>query len=307
MENHPSLRSSTRIPEQETWLHRVRESLAQILAPVRWEPSSVNGAPFHLLRLEKRKLIRAQSLSCACHVAAIAGLLLISTYHRPGDGVAPITDTGKPSPAIFLPGKLSKILGVAKPSGGNGSGGDENPVPPTRGDLAPLSSRQLAPAWMIRNLKPRLPVAATILDPNSPELENPPVVSLGLPWMKDSTGSGGPGGPHGVGNKRGTTMGDGDGDLAGTGTTGGPYHAGLRAPACVYCPDPLYTDEARRAKVQGNITLQVLIGEYGEAQEIRVSRGIGFGLEERAAETVREAGGRGVPVWVTVDVSFRLF
>ena len=58
-------------------------------------------------------------------------------------------------------------------------------------------------------------------------------------------------------------------------------------PTCDYCPYPVYTDEARHVKVQGTVTLRVLVGTDGRASQIRVVRGLGYGLEERAEQTVR--------------------
>jgi len=80
-------------------------------------------------------------------------------------------------------------------------------------------------------------------------------------------------------------------------------------------PLPLYTDEARKVKVQGTVTLRVLVGTNGRAAQIHVARGVGYGLDERAVETVRswkftparDAARRVVPVWITIESVFRLF
>jgi len=84
---------------------------------------------------------------------------------------------------------------------------------------------------------------------------------------------------------------------------------------CQYCPDPTYSDEARKAKLQGSVTLEVLVDADGRTAHIRVARGLGFGLDEKAEEAVRawhfvparDAAGRGVPAWVTIEVTFHLF
>ncbi len=67
--------------------------------------------------------------------------------------------------------------------------------------------------------------------------------------------------------------------------------------------------------MQGTVTLRVLVGADGKALDIRVVRGVGFGLEERAAETVRgwrfnparDASRHPVAAWVTIEAVFRLF
>ena len=111
----------------------------------------------------------------------------------------------------------------------------------------------------------------------------------------------------------------GDGATNGPGgigsVPGSRYAPGLAMPKCAYCPDPQYTDEARQAKLQGSVTLQVLVDAVGRAAQIRVVRGIGLGLDERAVETIRgwkfvparDGMRRAVPSWVTIEVYFRLF
>src|SRR5439155_7613078 len=56
---------------------------------------------------------------------------------------------------------------------------------------------------------------------------------------------------------------------------------------CLRCPDPLYSDEARQAKMQGQVTMRVLVGLDGRARDIQVTRGIGLGLDENAVRAVR--------------------
>jgi protein TonB len=111
-------------------------------------------------------------------------------------------------------------------------------------------------------------------------------------------------------------MGDDVGPGAGQGDAeNGLYASVVSLPKCAYCPDPQYTDEAREAKLQGTVTLQVLVGADGRASQIRIVRGIGLGLDDRAVQSVRawkfiparDAARRAVPAWVTVEAVFRLF
>ena len=103
------------------------------------------------------------------------------------------------------------------------------------------------------------------------------------------------------------------GDFGQGGT--GPNRNVVTMPVCSYCPYPTYTDDARHAKVQGTVTLQVLVGADGRAQQVRVVKGLGLGLDDRSVESVRawrfvparDAARRSVPAWVTVEAVFRLF
>jgi len=96
----------------------------------------------------------------------------------------------------------------------------------------------------------------------------------------------------------------------------GAYRVGgnVSAPALISRSMPGYTLEARRAKRQGVVVLSVVVDPQGDVSEMRVVRGLGYGLNEKAVEAVRawkfKPGTRdGVPVAVliTVEVAFRLY
>jgi len=96
----------------------------------------------------------------------------------------------------------------------------------------------------------------------------------------------------------------------------GAYRVGgnISAPALISRSMPGYTPEARRAKRQGTVVLSVVVDPHGDVSEMRVVRGLGYGLNEKAVEAVRawkfKPGTRdGVPVAVliTIEVAFRLY
>jgi TonB family protein len=77
--------------------------------------------------------------------------------------------------------------------------------------------------------------------------------------------------------------------------------------------DPEYTDEARKAKIQGKVELWVTVGADGRPHQIEVSRGLGAGLDEKAVDAVKQwrfrpATHNGSPVdaIIVVEVPFRL-
>jgi protein TonB len=133
--------------------------------------------------------------------------------------------------------------------------------------------------------------------------------------MTSDTDSAGRGRGHGFGDSDGDTMGDGTGNGAGEGNDNAPYGNFSSSVSCVYCPEPGYTEEARKAKLQGKLLLQVLVGPDGRASRIRILQGLGLGLDERATETVntwrfspaRDAAKRPVPSWVTIETRFQLY
>jgi TonB family protein len=55
-------------------------------------------------------------------------------------------------------------------------------------------------------------------------------------------------------------------------------------------PVPVYTDEARSKKIEGEVLLEVVLQASGKVQVVRVVRGLGYGLDDaavRAAEQIR--------------------
>jgi TonB family protein len=76
-------------------------------------------------------------------------------------------------------------------------------------------------------------------------------------------------------------------------------------------PNPGYTLEALRYKVEGSVRVEVLFGSDGAIQHALVARGLGFGLDEEALKAARgiefkpgEVGGKPVSMWMGVDLLF---
>jgi TonB family protein len=85
-------------------------------------------------------------------------------------------------------------------------------------------------------------------------------------------------------------------------------------PRCLECPRADYPQSAMAAKIQGVISLRVLIDATGRPAEIVVLKGLPCGLNERAVETVeiwrldpaKGPDGKPVAVWQNVEMSFQL-
>jgi TonB family protein len=81
----------------------------------------------------------------------------------------------------------------------------------------------------------------------------------------------------------------------------------------VFKPTPEYTDEARSARIEGTVSLELEFTAAGEVRVLRVVRGLGHGLDEaaqRAAVRMRfkpaQSDGRPVDSRATVHITFRL-
>jgi TonB family protein len=81
----------------------------------------------------------------------------------------------------------------------------------------------------------------------------------------------------------------------------------------VFKPTPDYTDDARSARIEGTVTLDLEFTAAGDVRVLRVVRGLGHGLDEaaeRAALRIRfkpaQSDGRAVDSRATVHITFRL-
>jgi protein TonB len=307
--------SSFQPPSQDSWLRRVRDNFRQLLTPAGIFPSMANGAPIHLLVQEKpARSGRAQGVSVLTHAAIIASLALVA-MHPPGKKPNALPLGEKVPSVLPMPRDLLETLRGHNPSGGTSSGMGHDLLPPTQGNPPPRSSIQIVKPMIPQNQHPETPIPPTILDASAPQILSP-VDNIGLPAMADRNNSSGRGKGNTIGEgPNDESMGNIPGNGVGIGGPPGPYRPRGADPICAYCPDSQYTDEAREAKLQGRVTLQVLVGADGRASQIRVVQGIGLGLDERAAQAIRswkfvpahDAARRAVPAWVTVEAVFRLF
>jgi TonB family protein len=78
-------------------------------------------------------------------------------------------------------------------------------------------------------------------------------------------------------------------------------------------PTPEYTDDARSARIEGTVSLELEFTAAGDVRVLRVVRGLGHGLDEaaeRAALRIRfkpaQSGDRPVDSRATVHITFRL-
>lgn len=87
----------------------------------------------------------------------------------------------------------------------------------------------------------------------------------------------------------------------------------VTAPVVVYKVEPAYSDIARLAKYQGGVLMKIEIGPDGNVRALDLARGIGFGLDEKAAEALMKwkfkpgaVDGQPVAVKASVEINFRL-
>jgi periplasmic protein TonB len=258
---------------------------------------------------------RSVLFSGLLHAAAII-LVLIATR------VPPSTIHRAVRSVLLLPRDIDASAPmVLRPQVGGGGGGAGAPMPASRGRLPRPSLRQFTPPQVeALNESPRLTMEPTILV--SPDVVLPKVdlAQYGIPNGALGPLSGGPGTNAGIGNGKGGGVGDSIGPGYGDGPGGGGVTAAplrgrgsMRPPELLYKTEPEYSDDARKAKVQGKVVLLIEVDARGAARNIRVTESLGLGLDERAASAVaqwrfRPALRNGAPVAapVLVEVLFRL-
>jgi protein TonB len=201
------------------------------------------------------------------------------------------TTSGAADIAATTPRERLVFLGGPGPGGGGGGGGraprapvkrierpqptvSETPAPP---DPEPLPSRTaIAPVALVAGDE----------KPEAPET--------------DGTGPG---------------VGAGTDDGTGGGAGGGPFRpgGGIEPPRLLREVKAQYTDEARRSRITGDVLLEIVIKSDGSVGDVKVLRGLGSGLDERAVTAVRNWRfaparrlGAAVDVIVEVEVEFSL-
>ncbi len=217
--------------------------------------------------------------------------------------------------SAFLP----KTPTMTAPAGGGGGGGAHEIVPPTKGKLPEFAKTQITPPQVLKIDHPKLPVPATIVMPQM-KMPDTNMPNLGIPQAPNATLSAGNGGGSGIGSGNHGGIGSGNGNGLGPGEgglTGGGYAhpgGGISMPKLLFGPEPEFSDEARRQKYQGIVSISLIVDAQGNPQRIRVQRALGMGLDEKAIEAVKQykfkpamQGNKPVPVEITVEVNFQLF
>ena len=127
-----------------------------------------------------------------------------------------------------------------------------------------------------------------------------------------------PAGGPGRGSREGGPWGDPDAPAGpsrggGTGDTPVELDARMIRPVAIERVQPVYTEPARRARIQGFVILEATIDRTGRVTDVEVVKPLSFGLDESAVQAVRQwrftpatLQGRPVPVYFRLTVHFRV-
>ena len=217
---------------------------------------------------------------------------------------------------------IEPYAGLAPAHQGGGGSGDRSPLPASRGHLPRIAPRQFTPPLVvIHNTDPKLPMEPTLVLPADVRLPQVDLLALGDPWGSNGPPSNGTGKGGSIGDGDGTGLGPGKGPGAGPGEGGdlGGF-GGLEgftgvssAPVVLYRVEPEFSEDARKAKLQGVVVLYGEVDTNGRLRNIRVTRALGLGLEEKAIEAVKRwrfrpgmRNGRPIVASAIIEVNFHL-
>jgi len=299
-------------PPEVPWFRTIFVNIKDLIRPPKLPPLDITSKPVPIseIKIYAGNEAKAGLSSLLVHVGVVALMLFIGS-------LKPVQDLAKNSVSLIAP-NLSDYLAASKQqkSGGGGGGGAKMPLDASKGKLPKPERKQFTPP-RVDPVEAKLPLPASIIAPedipninanNFGDIQS----KLGIP--SNGTGFGG-GIGSGIGGGVGSGKGAGVGPGSGGGFGGGAYRigGGVSAPTVLSKVEPEYSEEARKAKWQGTVVLQLVVDDQGRPQGLKVLRSLGLGLDQKAIEAVEKwrfkpgmKDGKAVPVMATIEVNFRL-
>jgi len=303
---------------EDPWYKTFIQNVKDAINPPKLPPLEVTSKPVavkYIWGLYGRKK-KSWMMSTGLQVGAVVAVLALTAspvvQQKVKETVTLImpTDLAPPPPMKVKPQVIQ----------GGGGGGDRSPLPAARGKLPKFALQQFTPPQqVIANPNAKLTMDPTLIGP--PDLKMPNIDSnqWGDPMAKIGPPSNGPGSGGGIGSGKGGGIGSGSGGGLGPGegggVGGGVYRVGggVTAPSLLQKIEPEYSEEARKAKYQGTVTLYIQVDPNGKAINMRVLHSLGLGLDEKAMEAVKKwkfkpgtKDGKPVTVEAQIEVNFRL-
>ena len=251
--------------------------------------------------MQPKRDAKSTAYALLAHAAAILLVCWVVSAHV---RFSPPTKTDQ-MPDITTPPPMAPERQTA-----GGGGGANNHTPAGKGQLPKFAPELITP--------PKIPVETKIHMPD-PALEavtnlkmaNVDMPNFGMPNSNSASSS--------LGEGKGTGIGSGDGPGLGAGR-GGNWGGDLRKvggrvsePVVRTEVEPEFSEEARRTKSQGTVTVDLIVDAKGMPQDVHVLRGVGMGLDEKAVEAVKQytfrpamENGKPVAVEMNVVVTFQI-
>ena len=292
--------------KEENVFQSLVNSVRDVFFPEKLPPLELQSQPIAVVdRMAVKRDPVSTAISAGLHVLVIG---LIAWLLAKGVKMAAPQVTHLVTP-IDLPVPPPKAPPRATMMGGGG--GQRGPTPVTKGTPPKFAEHQIVPPAKPPIQQPKIAIEPTV------EVQKDVKMASSIPQIGVANS---PLVGMSMGNGRGTGLGSGNGSGIGPGSggnTGGGLRqigGGVSAPQLIYQVEPEFSEEARKAKVAGNVLVTLVVDTSGHPQRVRVLRGIGMGLDEKAVEAVRQyrfkpamEGSTPVPVQVNIDVNFQIF
>ena len=297
---NPELPERVRVNVQtRVWVHEAAAPRTQ-----KQRGSVVFSPALFQERMNPKRDARSTAMALLLHAAAILLVFWLTAMHvqfAAPINKALITALTPPPPIAPMKDRMG------------GGGGQRGPTPVTKGQLPKFADQQITPPQAPPMVEPKIRMP----DPTIEVQKDLKMADSNLPnfGMPNSPLMG-----NSMGNGSGSGIGSGSGSGLGPGSGGG-YGGGLRrigggvsSPVVIYQVEPEFSEEARKAKFMGIVTVNLIVDTKGMPQNVHVLRGVGMGLDQKAVEAVRQyrfkpamAEGKPVPVELNVQVDFQIF
>jgi protein TonB len=297
------VRLSGEIKEQGIFSSLI-SSVHDAFVPPKLPPLVLQSKPIAVPdRMATKRSPASTAIAVGAHVALIllVALFIASQVKVFQPAKKDLATVAAPPPPPIAP-KLQQI---------GGGGGQHDLAPVSKGRLPDLAQKQIVPPKAPPTQAPKLAIDSAVIVQKDLHLANNDMPNLGMPNSSLRGVSLGNGTGTGIGSGNGSGIGPGSGGNEG----GGLFHigGGVSMPVVLYKPDPEFSEEARKAKFSGNVLVYLYIEPDGTPSHVRVVRGVGMGLDEKALEAVRKyrfkpamKDGKPVRADLYVEVNFQI-
>ncbi len=279
-------------------------SVRDVFFPVKLPPLKLESKPIAVV---DRMAVKRDPTSTAIAVVLHGLVILLIAWL-----LAKHISMGTKSVTTLVPVELTvPPMAPAKAQSMGGGGGQRGPTPVTKGTPPKFADTQIVPPKAPPMQDPKIKIQPTI------EVQKDVKMASSIPQIGVANS---PLVGMSMGNGSGTGLGSGNGSGLGPGsggnTGGGPRRigGGVSAPILIYSVEPEFSEEARKAKVAGNVLVNLYVDQNGNPSHVHVIRGVGMGLDEKAVEAVKQykfkpamENGKPVLVELNVEVNFQIF
>jgi protein TonB len=278
------------------------ESVRDVFFPPKLPPLELTSTPIPVPdRMAVKRNPWAVGISTTINAAVVALMLLV--------GVKTIIDKAKPKLMVAPIDVTTEFKAPKAAVSAGGGGGSPDKMEAIKGRIPPRVTAPVIAAKVDLPPLPSIDVPQDIIIPDNPMLPN-----FGMSKSPNVTLAS-------RGNGSGTGLGPGNGPGYGPGFGGNIGGGVFRPGGNISNPIPLnsveaeFSDEARRAKYQGEVTISLIVDTLGKPQNPRVVRALGMGLDEKALEAVMKYkfkpcmkdGKTPVACYASVLINFRLY